>query len=65
MQFSYALLFFLFAIFVAAAPTTKREKRYGSWGFTIHADFLAAHGGEWTRVTLVSRLYLISIPMCI
>ena len=60
MLFPYALLFFLFTTFAAAAPTMMLQKR-GPDEFTTNKnrDFLMAKGGVWTRVESVSRLYLI------
>lgn len=64
MLFSYTLLFFLpMFTFVAAAPTMKLQKRYGTADFTNHQEILTARGGVWTRDESVGRLYLISIPM--
>ncbi|KAF8345797.1 hypothetical protein F5887DRAFT_156247 [Amanita rubescens] len=52
MLFSCALLFFLFTTFVAAAPTTKLQKREsGLEHFEKNIDFLAAAGGEWDVVS--------------
>ncbi|KAF8346196.1 hypothetical protein F5887DRAFT_125690 [Amanita rubescens] len=48
MLFSYALLFFLFTTFVAAAPTTMLQKR-SDYDITTNKDFLVANDAVWTR----------------
>jgi hypothetical protein len=57
MLFSYALFFFLFTTFAAAAPTMALQKRWTTH-IVRNLDFLVANDGVWTRFE-VSRLYLI------